>query len=139
MLLGLYAALVALHPPLGNTAEAVVLSLLLASTLLHPGGPIGRLLESSIPRQIGRLSYSLYLWQQVCLPPLSNVGTVYAWQRLPLNVCVAFGLAWASYHLVERPMVRLGHRLAPPVTPGRPPGSSEFQSAVDQVVVPTAG
>jgi peptidoglycan/LPS O-acetylase OafA/YrhL len=30
-----------------------------------------------------------------------------------------FVLAALSYYFVEKPMIRLGHRLAPPASPGR--------------------
>ena len=79
-----------------------------------------RILELSPMRFIGRLSYSLYLWQQLffCRPAeaLQHVGPL---QHIPWNLICALALAFASYHLIERPFIRLGHRLAKPVTEGR--------------------
>jgi peptidoglycan/LPS O-acetylase OafA/YrhL len=52
---------------------------------------------------IGVLSYSLYLWQNAFLNPDWD-----AWPaRLPINILLAFGMAMASYYLVERPFLRL--------------------------------
>lgn len=48
---------------------------------------------------VGRLSYSLYLWQQVFLPK----DPIQFWQHLPWSVPLALGFAVASFHLVERP------------------------------------
>ena len=40
-------------------------------------------------------------------------------QTWPLNWLMVFACALFSYYLVERPMIRLGHRLAPNVVPNR--------------------
>jgi peptidoglycan/LPS O-acetylase OafA/YrhL len=98
--------------------ESMLLAALVAGTVLHPAGIVGRLLENPAMKWVGRLSYSLYLWQELFLIP----GASYPFsllQRFPLNVGMVFLMAALSYELVERPMIRLGHRLAPPPTPGR--------------------
>jgi peptidoglycan/LPS O-acetylase OafA/YrhL len=96
----------------------MLLAALVAGTVLHPAGIVGRLLENPAMKWVGRLSYSLYLWQELFLIP----GASYPFsllQRFPLNLGMVFLLAALSYELVERPMIRLGHHLAPPPTPGR--------------------
>ncbi|MGA8763827.1 MAG: acyltransferase, partial [Candidatus Sulfotelmatobacter sp.] len=98
--------------------ESMLLAALVAGTTLRPTGIVGRLLENRVMKWVGRLSYSLYLWQQLFLIqgaayPLSVL------QRFPLNLAVLLLMATLSYELVERPMIRLGHRLAAPPTPGR--------------------
>jgi peptidoglycan/LPS O-acetylase OafA/YrhL len=50
---------------------------------------------------IGRISYSLYLWQEVFL----NRYDTRAWTSFPLNVLLAFAAAAASYYAVERPVL----------------------------------
>jgi peptidoglycan/LPS O-acetylase OafA/YrhL len=79
---------------------------------------VARFLELGLFRWIGRLSYSLYLWQQMFFS-----GHYYKplgiWQSFPLCWLLLFACAAASYYWVERPFMRLGHRLAPPATPGR--------------------
>ncbi len=98
---------------------ACVAPLLLLSTVYNPGMFIGRILESAPLRWIGRLSYSIYLWQMlfVCSrssepPPLGIL------QRSPLNILLVAVCAAASFYLIELPTMRLGHRLAKPATPG---------------------
>ena len=98
--------------------ESSLLALLVTGTVLNPQSFAGRTLEAPILKGIGRLSYSLYLWQQLFFLegtrfPLSLL------QRYPLNILALFAAAAASYHLIERPIIRLGHRLAPPPTAGR--------------------
>lgn len=99
--------------------ESLLLPVLISATVLRPGGMVGKLLESSATKWVGRLSYSLYLWQQLFLIPGARhpFGLL---QRFPINLAPIFLMAILSYELVERPMIRLGHRLAPPPTPGRP-------------------
>lgn len=51
---------------------------------------------------IGTLSYSLYLWQQPFLDRTSSSPLC----AFPLNLFLTFVAAYASYRLVERPMLR---------------------------------
>jgi peptidoglycan/LPS O-acetylase OafA/YrhL len=55
---------------------------------------------------VGRISYSLYLWQQLFLPKVP----LYFWQKLPWNVPLAVALAAASFFLVEQPALRWRER-----------------------------
>ena len=95
--------------------------LLVISTMLHPKSVACRILEWWPLRFVGHISYSLYLWQQLFFAggrapaswPLSVL------QIFPLNYLGAFVCATASYYLIEKPLIRVGHRLAHPATPGR--------------------
>ena len=104
--------------------------LLLVSTVYHPAGLPSKLLELAPVRYIGRISYSLYLWQMLFFtegsmtsPPhshlLASVQTT--WLRYPAVIALAI----ASYYLVEKPFVRMGHRLAKSIIPGRGDGSND--------------
>lgn len=98
----------------------LAISFVLITTVLHPQTLIGRLLEFRPLRWIGRLSYSLYLWQQLfCVPHpgSSYLGLLHRW---PWNLAATFGCAILSYYLLEQPMIRLGHRLHRPATAGCP-------------------
>jgi peptidoglycan/LPS O-acetylase OafA/YrhL len=98
--------------------ESTLLAALVAGTVLNSTGLVGQLLENPVLKWIGRLSYSLYLWQQLFLIPGAR-WPLSMLQRFPWNLVPVFVMALLSYELVERPMMRLGHRLAPPPTPGR--------------------
>jgi peptidoglycan/LPS O-acetylase OafA/YrhL len=64
------------------------------------------ILNNPVASVVGLLSYSLYLWQQ---PFIFAGGS----SRL-LSLALLFGLAAASYTLVEHPMLKLGARLGKP-------------------------
>jgi peptidoglycan/LPS O-acetylase OafA/YrhL len=56
---------------------------------------------------VGVLSYSLYLWQQLFLNRNSS-----AWSNtFPQNLCFAVAAALGSYFLLEKPLLKLRHRL----------------------------
>ena len=114
-------ACMVVQPPLAMVWQSLLIPLLIVGTVVRPAGRVARVLETSPMRWIGRLSYSLYLWQQVFLVSAAvdrplPFGVV---QSLPLNVGMVFAVAAISYYLVERPMIKVGHRLAAPVTAGR--------------------
>ena len=66
-------------------------------------GAIGRFLNLPAVVFLGILSYSLYLWQQV----LINRYSESPYCAFPLNIILAFGMALASYLLVEAPFLRI--------------------------------
>ena len=97
--------------------EGILVPVLLLGTVLRPAQGAAPIFETAIPRWIGRISYSLYLWQLFF--PLAMVPhTLGVLQSFPVNVVALFACAAGSYYFVERPMIRLGHRLAAPATPG---------------------
>jgi len=72
---------------------------------------VSRLLEAGAVRWVGRLSYSLYIWQQLWMMGSWKVPRPFPlgpFQELPLSVLCTFGCAAVSYYLVERPTIRLG-------------------------------
>lgn len=94
-------------------AQAFIVPFLLVGTVLHPRGPIGRVLESAPLRWVGRLSYSLYIWQMLFFVVGADLSgsRVRALQAPPWNLAAALACACASYYLIERPFIRLGHAL----------------------------
>lgn len=97
----------------------------IVSTMLHPNSLSTRILELQPMRWVGRLSYSLYLWHVLFffrVQPTVHVSLhlLLALSGRPAKFIAAFGMAALSYYCVEKPCMRLGHRLAPPATPGRP-------------------
>jgi peptidoglycan/LPS O-acetylase OafA/YrhL len=100
--------------PLGLAWRSLLLPWMLVGTVLHPAGYLGRFLEWAPLRWVGRISYSLYLWQQLfCVEEVqyrsAYLGPLQAW---PWNLLPVLACATASYYLVERPLIRVGHRLA---------------------------
>jgi peptidoglycan/LPS O-acetylase OafA/YrhL len=102
-----------------------ILPLLVIATMIHPRCWTTRFLELKWVRFVGRISYSLYLWHVVTFivrwgpDPTASNPTPHWFTHAPWNYLPAFGCAILSFYLVERPMMRIGHRLAPPATPGR--------------------
>jgi len=92
--------------------DPLICGLGLCATLAEPNAWIGRMLEFSGLRWIGRLSYSLYIWQQLFLA----FGVVFLpfgiFSRFPVNLATTVAVACLSYYLMERPMMRLGHDIA---------------------------
>jgi peptidoglycan/LPS O-acetylase OafA/YrhL len=123
-------------PLLTPIAASVLIPLTLLGTVLHPGGLFSRMLELPPLRWIGRISYSLYLWQQLFFsghyfPSLRPFGFLqdFPWRFVALLACAA-----ASYYCLEKPLIRLGHKMAPPATPGRPAAENVDQTT--QVALP---
>ena len=112
-LAALYGAIVYRFGTRPTFWEAMIVPVLVASTVLRPKSVAGRVLEHPLLRWIGRLSYSLYLWEFFFVYYPGVPSTLGVWQTFPVNLIAAVVCAAASYYLVERPLVRLGHRLAP--------------------------
>ena len=96
--------------PSRRTIVACAMPILIAYTVLNPSSMVGRLFELPILRWIGRISYSLYLWQTLFLPPMARPLGVF--QAFPLALLAPVICASLSFYLEEKPMVTLGHRLA---------------------------
>jgi peptidoglycan/LPS O-acetylase OafA/YrhL len=127
-----FVACVLIRFPLYNVAYACLIPLLLSGTVLRPESSAARLLETAPFRWVGRLSYSLYLWQQLFLvaspsgvlatrPDLRSSLLLHAW---PWNILATFACASASFYLIERPLVRLGQRLSARLGPALPAPNS---------------
>jgi peptidoglycan/LPS O-acetylase OafA/YrhL len=106
---------------LGEHILAVLMTALVLSTALHPAGWLSRLLELAPLRWVGRISYGLYLWQQIFMTQHFAPGEGFgANAHHGLNWLLTFVCAATTYSMVERPLVRLGHRFTGQPLPGRP-------------------
>lgn len=89
----------------GKTIDAVMIAALILVVGSQPDLRIAALLRSPAFRFFGKISFSLYLWQQMfCL-----AGSPLA-LPFPLGIPVAIAFATASYYLIERPFLALKPR-----------------------------
>jgi peptidoglycan/LPS O-acetylase OafA/YrhL len=96
------------------TLQAIVLPLLILSTVLHPNTVQGRILETMPLRWIGWISYSLYLWQQLFFG-VNFAGSppgLALLRKPPINLLALLVCATFSHYVIEKPFIRLGHKLA---------------------------
>jgi peptidoglycan/LPS O-acetylase OafA/YrhL len=61
---------------------------------------------------VGRISFSVYLWQQMFFYPFAVPAPGSFQANVPLCWLATFVCATASYYLIETPLVRYGHGLA---------------------------
>jgi peptidoglycan/LPS O-acetylase OafA/YrhL len=114
VLLAVEVVLLLSKVPLFFTLQAIVLPLLILSTVLHPKTIQGRTLELPALRWVGCISYSLYLWQQLFFGVNfagSPTGLV-ALRQPPISFLALLVCATFSYYVVEKPFIRWGHQLA---------------------------
>jgi peptidoglycan/LPS O-acetylase OafA/YrhL len=138
-LVAAYATLLVTHIRLSITLKAIVLPLLVLSTSRNPSSALGRILELAPLRWVGRLSYSLYLWQQLFFcdrwwtGPLP-LGMLQEW---PMKIILLFACAATSYYAIERPLVRLSHRIASSRLRGRDADEDRNDSDITPGYEPT--
>jgi peptidoglycan/LPS O-acetylase OafA/YrhL len=111
---------------IGFTAQGCCITLVMLSLIVQHEGRVGAFLNSRAISHLGVLSYSLYLWQQLFIG-----AAHYPPKRLLWGLLFSFLLAEASFHLVERPFLRLRRRFdtrkpANPESYQNPLVSSEF-------------
>jgi peptidoglycan/LPS O-acetylase OafA/YrhL len=92
----------------GQTCRNVAIALILDRAVRLPDGALGRVLNARPLVFVGTISYSLYLWQQ----PFVNRHASLWMNHLPQSVILAFAAAFASYRLVERPVLAWRERRA---------------------------
>jgi peptidoglycan/LPS O-acetylase OafA/YrhL len=118
-LLAVVVALALAEPPFGRTLLAFIMPWLLVGTVFNPTSLPARILEATPLRWVGRLSYSLYLWQQLCISRVwINIGVFSVDTPWYLNLALAlpatFILAAGSYYFIEMPLLRFGHQFTRP-------------------------
>lgn len=101
---------VELYSQLTSLWLAILIPVALLGTALHPAWAVSRVLDHPWVRSIGRISYSLYLWQQLFLLPGWERRS--AAQRFPWSIMLAVAIATLSYRVLERPCMEFGRRLS---------------------------
>jgi peptidoglycan/LPS O-acetylase OafA/YrhL len=97
--------LAASAPATGTLVESAVLPCLLVSVICWQRSHVFEILESAPLRWMGRISYGLYLWQQLFLAPGFGATVL-------TRICLIFGAATLSYYLLERPLLHYGRALS---------------------------
>ncbi len=87
--------------PFGNTIQSLCIAYFLVSTIVVQNDRLFAFLNHRYTRHIGKLSYSIYIWQQFILQP----PTAW-WMMFPQNLCIVLLAAELSYHAWERPFLR---------------------------------
>jgi peptidoglycan/LPS O-acetylase OafA/YrhL len=97
-------------PTFGPTVQSALIAYLVGSFTLVRSGISYHFLNFSPMQWIGRLSYSLYIWQQLFL--FLKVMPAFWFQRFPQNLAFVFLAAIASYYLIEKPFLNLKKRFS---------------------------
>lgn len=90
--------------PVGMTLDELSWGIILLHVVRYPQLPLGRFLNWKPVAHIGRVSYSIYLWQQLFVG--ENQRTPF-----PLNLVWIILCAEASYWLIEQPFLRVRDRV----------------------------
>lgn len=92
-----------LGKPLVNVSMALLIDGLAVGTMPR----VSRVLSYAPLPQIGVMSYSVYLWQQLFLDRYSNAPIAHA----PLNLILAMMVGTIAYHLIEKPVTEARPRI----------------------------
>lgn len=89
------------------TLQNIGIAACIAWCMTYSSSKIGYVLNSKPMVFLGLMSYSVYLWQQLFLDPYSSSSITH----FPVNLVLVGVAALSSYYVVERPALRLRHRL----------------------------
>jgi peptidoglycan/LPS O-acetylase OafA/YrhL len=92
-------------PATETLVESALLPCLLVSVIDWPDSSVFRILEAAPMRWMGRISYGMYLWQQLFLAPGFG-ATILA------RIALTFVAAALSYYLLETPLLHYGRALS---------------------------
>jgi peptidoglycan/LPS O-acetylase OafA/YrhL len=113
LLLGMWAwSTAGSAPATAALAQSALFPLLIVSVIRSPESAIHRILESAPLRWIGRISYGMYLWQQLFFIGHSVDTLSAAVLKFPSRIAAILGIAALSYYRIERPLLSYGRRLS---------------------------
>jgi len=102
--LAVFAFCITQFPWLPPLYEDVAIAILLAASVAYPHGVLARLMSLPPLAWLGLVSYSIYVWQQFFFKYRGADVTATMIAIMPI-------FALGSYHLIEKPCIRFGHRL----------------------------
>jgi peptidoglycan/LPS O-acetylase OafA/YrhL len=97
--------------PFGNTTGTIAdiaIGFIIIICIHYSSTVVFKMLNTKPLDYLGRLSYSLYIWQQLFFS--QNIGRT---GSLPLNIVLLFIVANISYYGIEKPFMRMRQRLLP--------------------------
>lgn len=95
----------------GGIVNPVLVAILIAQLIAFRATLLWRWLNWGWVRYLGRISYSVYLYQQLVMQPASKlVGRFGILAELAASVASVALFASASYYIVERPFLKLKNR-----------------------------
>lgn len=96
---------------IGNTIQSIAAAYLISSYATIEKGYIYKILNLSLLKYLGVLSYSLYIWQQPFFSSPSTFGyNSHPLLIFPINLIAALTVAALSYHFLEMPLLGLRKR-----------------------------
>jgi peptidoglycan/LPS O-acetylase OafA/YrhL len=90
--------------------ECICIALLIAASMFHPKMILASPLMWRPLSQLGLISYSIYIWQEPFMLVAKGNGLGGAFLLFVVMPLIAF----LSYEYLERPCIRLGHRITRP-------------------------
>jgi peptidoglycan/LPS O-acetylase OafA/YrhL len=94
----------------GFILEPLLVASLLPQLIAFRHGPITRVLEMKWMRYLGRISYSIYLYQQLVIYPVEKMFRGRPLLTVVASVGTVMVCGTASYFLIERPFLKLKDR-----------------------------
>jgi peptidoglycan/LPS O-acetylase OafA/YrhL len=91
--------------PIGSTLNSLGIIIILFWSMYVPS-KVSDFLNNKIVIQIGILSYSLYIWQQLFL----NNKIHFWFNQFPQNIFLVFAVGFISYYGIEKPILQLKKR-----------------------------
>jgi len=94
-----------LSKPLFLTAQMILIAAILCQLIVGASPLSQAFFKNRLLQYAGRISYSLYLWQQIFL-----VTKQPSWgflRQFPLNLALCVLAAMLSFHLLETPLLNL--------------------------------
>ncbi len=89
--------------PFGTTCTAIIFAAIILCNIMPAKDLLFRLLNSRGAKLVGRLSYSIYVWQQLfLLAPAHFPMAAFSWNYLPVNLLLVAAVSTASYYGFEK-------------------------------------